>query len=106
MKTQLEFLQEIIDLKNKNPETEIRFCVNNEELAEDGRWTAHIIYKVEISPWYIDGGVIMTDEDAIKEAIADDHWDDELNENELDKLVEKIYNTQIKYMICVYTGAG
>lgn len=106
MKTQREWLQEVTDLVESNSEMEIHFCVDSEKALEFG-WTAHIISKVEISPWFCDDGRIFVDEDQIKNHLEDLHfWNSNLTLEEIKKEVNKLYELKIKKAICVYTDAG
>lgn len=103
MKTQEEFLQEILDLKRANPELDIHFCVDSYEILETG-WTAHKITKVEINPWYRDDDYILTDKDEIKEHF-EDMIDFDLSEEELKAHVDERYEKEVKMAICVFTHA-
>lgn len=104
MKTQEQFLQEILDLKSKNPEMEIHFCVDSDEILDIG-WTAHIITKIEVSPWFCDDERILTDEYEIKEHF-ENMADYELPEKEIEAHVEARYESEVKMAICVFTHAG
>ena len=104
MKKQEQFLQEILDLKKANPEMEIHFCVDSDEILETG-WTAHKITKVEINPWYCEDECILTDEDEIKEHF-EKTADYELPENVMESHVNERYESEVKMAICVFTHAG
>ena len=41
-RTQEQFLQEILELKRANPDYDIHFCIDSDEMLEDG-WTSHEI---------------------------------------------------------------
>lgn len=105
MKTQEQFLREILELKTNNSEMEIHFCVDSDEILESG-WTAHMITKVEVSPWYAEGERIYTDEDEIKEHFEDLLYDEDIGDSELESLVNEMYSQQVKEAICVFTHAG
>jgi len=103
--TQEEFLERALLLKKENPELEIRFCVNSEEVLEYG-WTAHKISNVEICPWWFDGGErIYTDEDEIRDEMAD-LLCAEKSDSDIIEAVDKMYSEQVKQGICVFTYAG
>jgi hypothetical protein len=104
MKTQEQFLQEILELKTKNSEMEIHFCVDSDEILDTG-WTAHKITKVEISPWFCYDERILTDEDEIKEHF-ENMADYELPEKEMEAHIESRYESEVKMAICVFTHAG
>lgn len=103
-KTQEEFLEEILSLKKENPDYEIQFCIDSEQMLEFG-WTAHKIGKVEVSPWWVSGETIYTDEEEILEQIEEKLYM-EYPEEELNNAVKKLYNEEVKTAICVYTFAG
>ncbi len=106
MKTQEEFLQEILDLKKQHPEADIHFCVDSDEILEYG-WTAHKITRVEISPWWFDGGErIETDEDVIRDKMKNILFVDGMTDEECKKAVDEQYQKEVKEAICVYTHAG
>lgn len=105
MKTQEQFLREILDLKSKNTEMEIHFCVDSDEILDFG-WTAHKITKVEIKPWYCDDERILTDEDEIKEHFENMADYTELPEKEKGRYVDLRYKAEVKNAICVFTHAG
>lgn len=104
MKTQEQFLQEILDLKKANPEMEIHFCADSDEILETG-WTAHKITKVEINPWYGEDERIFTDEDEIKEHF-ENQYDEETATWYIEEAIEKRYESEVKMAICVFTHAG
>ena len=103
MKTQEQFLQEILDLKKANPKMEIHFCADSDEIFEYG-WTVHKITKVEINPWYCDDERILTDEDEIKEHF-ENQYDDETTTCYIEEAIKKRYESEVKMAICVFTHA-
>ncbi len=97
--TQLEFLKQAVDLAEKNPDHEIHFCVNSEEVLEDG-WTGHKIKKVELGYWWFDGGErIYVDLEEIAEEMSDIEEKD-ISEEEAEQ------NPDVKKAILIYTDAG
>lgn len=105
IKTQEQFLQEALELKKQNPEMDIHFFVDSEQVLESG-FTAHKIEKVEISPWFEDGDQIILDEDQIKEHLECFLYDEYENDVELAKAVDRKYDAEVKKAICIYTYAG
>lgn len=105
MKTQEDFVKEILELKTKNPEMEIKFCVDSEDVLESG-WTYHEIYNVEICPWFNDGEEILTDENEIREHFDSEITDVRLSDEEVKKLIDEKYEKEVKDVICVFTEAG
>lgn len=105
IKTQEEYLLEILDLKKQNPAMEIRFCIDSDQMLEDG-WTAHKIGKVEISPWLEDGDEILTEESEIRDHFECLLSDEYKNEAELEKAIDEKYDAEVTEAICVYTYAG
>lgn len=104
MKTQEQFLQDILDLKQMHPSKEIHFCVDSQEVLDEG-WTAHQITKVELSSWFCDDERILVDDDVITEYFTD-MADPELSELELEVHVNNRFMSEVKMAICVYTHAG
>jgi hypothetical protein len=104
LKTQDQFLQEILNIKSKNPEMEIHFCADSNEILDTG-WTAHKITNVKISPWFCDNERILTDEDEIKEHF-ENMADYELPEKEIKSHIDARYESEVKMAICVFTHAG
>ena len=106
--TQEEFLDFIIQLKAENTELEIKFCVDNTEIADDCAWTAHKINYVKVSPfWQLNAEYIETDKDAILECMAYEILKDfEFSEERIKALAEMRYEEEIKYAICVFTCAA
>ena len=112
IKTQEQFLQEALELKKQNPEMDIHFCVDSDDVLEEYSWTAHRIGKIEISPWFEDGDMILMDEDQIKEHLEEllsveyENQDKYENHVELAKAVDRKYDAEVKKTICIYTYAG
>lgn len=113
MKTQEEFLQEILALKAERPELEIHFCVDNEEICADYSWTAHKITRVEVSPWFDEGEEILCYAEDIMEALENQLFSGKTREEaeaisseEADAIVNEMYDAQVKQAICVFTNAG
>ena len=105
MKKQLDFLKDIIELKNQNPDADIVFCVDPNEILEDSSWTAHKITKVKLNKLYEDGENIIADEDQIKDHLGFLLALDVDSDEELVELVNKCYEKNTKMAICVYTSA-
>jgi hypothetical protein len=105
MKTQRELLNELMDLVAANLSLPIRVCASSDELLPDYGWTAMEISRVEISPWYETEDIILTDREEIHadidNNIADDYQDK--SDEEYEKIVQQIYNREVKRVICVYT---
>ena len=113
MKTQEEFLQEILALKAERPELDIHFCVDNEEINPDYSWTAHQITRIEVSPWFDEGEEILTDTEEIMESLENQVFSGKTREEaeaisgeEADAIVNEMYDAQVKQAICVFTNAG
>ena len=107
MKSQEEFLEQILHLKAEHPETEIKFCVDSSELCEDG-FTAHKICRVEIKPfWYRNDEYIETDECSILDELEERVFEDfEFGDERTKALAEMRYGEEVKYAICVFTCAA
>lgn len=105
IKMQEEYLLEILELKKQNPEMDIHFCIDSDQMLEEG-WTAHKIGKVEISPWLEDGEYILTEESEIRDHFECLLSDECKNEAELEKAIDEKYDEEVKDAICVYTYAG
>ena len=103
-KTQLEFLKEIISLKEQHPDYEIHFCVSSDEILDDCHWTAHKIREIKICPWFVDDERIFTDEDEIRDYFEDIYCDDDISDEELEKKVDEECK-KIEMAICVFTYA-
>lgn len=113
MKTQEEFLQEILALKAERPELEIHFCVDNEEICSDYSWTAHKITRIEVNPWFANDESILTDTDEILDALENQLFSGKTREEAeaisaeaADYMVNEMYDAQVKQAICVFTNAG
>lgn len=106
MKTQVEFLEEILKLKKENPEMDIIFCVACDELMENLSWTGHEISRVEISDWYCDDERIYTDGDEVFELFCDSLYVKGMTEAEIEALAEKAVEENMTQMICVFTKAA
>jgi hypothetical protein len=104
MKTQEEFLHEILGLKKENPEMEIHFCVDSDEVLEYG-WTAHKITSVKTCPWFEDDENILTDEDEIKDYF-NERADENITEDEVECHIKFRYASEVKEAICIFTHAG
>jgi hypothetical protein len=65
MKTQEDFLKEILQLVKANPEMEVHFCVDSGELV-NMPWTKHKISRVVIQPFFERDETIYVSEDEIK----------------------------------------
>jgi hypothetical protein len=110
VKTQEEFLQEILDLKKANPEMDIHFCIDSDELGEYG-WIVHKIIRVEISPWYREDERILVDEDDILNKFYDDIdeatgyvlGEKKLSDEEFEKRAQAMYAEKVKKAILVFT---
>jgi hypothetical protein len=106
--TQEELLSFILTLKSENPEMEIKFCVDNSELSDEGAWTTHKISRVEISPfWYRDDEWIETDVSTILDELEERVWEDfGFSDVRAKALAEMRYAEEVKYAICVFTCAA
>ena len=96
-------MQEILELKKQNPEMEIHFCVAN-ELSDENDWTSHEIWKVEVSEWFCAFDKFLTDEDMIREHLAEEA-DIGLSEEQVKFYVDSRYAEEVTMAICVYTRA-
>lgn len=106
MKTQEQFLEEILQLKKEKPELEIHFCVDSDEILESG-WTVHKITQVEISTWYQDDERILTEDGEILDHFTDEiEGSEELTDDEVEKIINSRFEKEVKLAICVYTHAG
>jgi len=104
--TQKEFISEITRLSDENPELPIRFFVDSTEMS-DSHYTPHEITRVEISPWWGDGyGLVLCEEDEIKDRLFGIFDDGERTDIEIGNLVICEYDDTVKQAICVYTGAA
>jgi hypothetical protein len=106
MKTQEEFLKEILDLKKANPEMDIHFCVDNDELSDNCGWTYQKIYKTEIGPWFIDDERVYTDEDDILDYFFNILETEEDAGEETERKAQEKYDKEVKKAILVFTMAG
>lgn len=105
MKSQIDFINEIAALHAANPELEIHFCVDSDEVLEFG-WTAHRVTGVKVGYWYTSGERIYTSEEEIKDCFAYEIEDDlELESNEIERIVNNRF-VDIPKAILVYTCAG
>ena len=107
MKSQREWLQEIMNLSNKHPDIEIHFCVDSDDILEFG-WTDHKIVNVEIEAWWRDDDRIYVGENEIKEYFAEYYYEnnESKSEEEIEKLANEKYEKEAKEVICVYTSAN
>lgn len=107
MKSQREWLQKIMSLSNANPEIEIHFLVDSDEILEFG-WTDHKIINVEVEPWWGNDDRIYVGEDKIKEYFAEYYYENNegKSEEEIEKLANEKYEREAKDVICVYTSAN
>lgn len=104
MKKQEEFLQEVLELKKENPDAEIHFCIDSDEILEYVR-TVHKITSVVLCPWFANDERILTDVDEIKELFAE-QGTDFMTDDEVNKLVAERYEKEVKTAICVFTHIG
>lgn len=102
--TQEEALKLILKLKEENPEFEIHFCIDSDQLLEYG-WTAHKISKVEVCPWFEDGERIYTEEEEIIEHFEDFLYNSD-SEKSLEEQIDILYKENVKTAICVHTFPG
>lgn len=106
MTTQKEYIEQVLDFKNKNPEMEIKLCVNSDEIS-DGNWTSHVIWKVEICKWYNgQDGRFYLGEEEIFERLEEEFYDGKATEEEIRKLVRGKYDKEAKSVICIFTEAS
>lgn len=86
-KSQRDFLKELADLDEQNPDLDIRFCVGTEGLSDRyGSWMSHEIFKIEVRPWHETwDGDIVTDPGEITDLIGEEAF------------------AQVKNVICVFT---
>lgn len=103
---QEQYLEEVLNLKKEHPEYNIHFCIDSDELVDNG-WTAHKVRKVEVSPWWFDGGErIGIDEEAIKDTMEGLVWKEGMTDEQLSALVEEKYEREVEMAICIFTYAG
>jgi hypothetical protein len=105
MKEQIEFIKEILRLKEENPNAEIKICVDN-EFAEDCGWTSHRIKRVELCSWIVIGEHIYTDEDLAKDDLMDELYISDLSTKDSNSLVDMHFSEGAVEAICVFTEAG
>ena len=105
-RNQKEWLLEIIKLSDKNPDCEIHFCVDSDDVLESG-WTGHKIIGAEIIDWFQDDNRIYTGEDEIREHFEESYYEvnEDKSEEEIEKLVNEKYEKEVKEVICIYTRA-
>ena len=106
-KSQKEWLIELLEISDKNPDMEIHFCVDSDEILESG-WTDHKIVSIETTPWFLNDERIYTGEDEIKEFFEEYYYETEKNktDEEIKNLVNEKYEKEVKEVICVYTQAN
>ena len=102
---QIEYIKQIISLKECNPDLDIKFCVYYNEILDETAWTLHKIKDVKICPFYEDGSEIFIDEDDIKDRLYDEFSGDDLAEQTVEFYVNEMYQ-QVKKAIVVFTEAG
>jgi len=100
---QEQHLQHILDLKRDNPEMEIKFCVNSDEIYEYG-FTVHQINDVRIMPWYQIGEKILNEEVFIMDYFLSKIPMD-ISDDEAERLARIEYKKEVKNAICVFTQA-
>lgn len=83
MDKQRELLNKAVLLAQAYPDVQIHVCVDNDEIAEDFRWTSHHISKVELGEWATYNEKIFVDKSDYFDEVE---WmeDIELTEEELD----------------------
>lgn len=103
-KSQIEFLQEIVKLKEDNPKSDILFFVNNETIVEEGNYTKQDIYSVELEEVYYNGEMFYIGEEDIKEQIEYELDNDghDCSEKVFQQLVEDKYKDNTEKAIIVY----
>lgn len=106
IKTQEQFLQDVLDLKKQRPELEIKFLVDSSHFDDDYRWMSQRIYNVKVESWFVTDDRILTDCSVIleffEEQIAGEYPD--FSDRRIEGLAEEMYNkANIKDAICVYT---
>lgn len=107
MKTQEDYLKEILKLKANDPTLEIKFLVSSDDMT-DWDYTEHQICKVEVSPWYVndEGRIFIGMDDVMDGLITDTSYIyEKLDDEEFSAIVNKRYEKEIKQVICVYTCA-
>lgn len=98
MKSQLEFLQEAIQLIKENPQCKVLFFVSNSELCEDeDMYTAHEISVIEKDYLYDNGFNLIVGIDNIIDEIEDSTETDITEEEAIRKSKE---------VILIYTKAA
>lgn len=107
MRTQEQFLQEIMDLKKQRPDLEIKICVSNDDLSDEGGWSLHKISSVKVEVWFETDEQIYTDECSIFEYLKEQVFDEypDFSDKRIEGLAEMRYLEQVKQAICVYTCA-
>jgi hypothetical protein len=105
--TQEQLLQEILNLKKEHPDLEIKICVSDDDLSDEGGWSLHKISTVKIETWFEANERIYTDEsyilDYLEEQVFDEYPD--FSCKRIRGLAEMRYLEQVKEVICVYTCA-
>ncbi len=106
MKTQEEFIKEILNLKTKNPDMEIVFFVKDE--MSPFPYTKHQISKVKISDYWDQGDdqEILTNEQEIKDELEEQNWCSDMSDTDFDILVDDVFEKEVKKVILVYTDVG
>jgi hypothetical protein len=94
--SQLDFVKEIVRLKEKFPSYEIIFFVASDEMA-DTMYTRHEISDVRVEAVMEYGDYIYIGESNIRERLEDDEYDPDV--------IDSMYKELVSMTICVYTGA-
>lgn len=87
---QIEYYNEVIELKNKYPDYEIKLLVSTDNFDDDFKSLEHIINSVGLAPYYIDkDNEIYTDINSYIEDQAT-FEDIEISEEEAGKLFKPV----------------
>jgi len=105
MKTQREWLDYIQKLSGENPDFEIRFLVGGDGIEED-HWSCHVIFNVEISPWWRRDERIETDKFEILELMMESLFDEGLDDEDIEVQADEWYDRDVEQAICIYTQSG
>jgi hypothetical protein len=105
MNTQKELIKKLAKLIEKNPDLEIKVCVDNHTLCDEWyAWTEQRIIDVKIELWFNTGDRILTDEDEIYTYFYEDVAPEGLTEKEAHEFAEKKCIEEIQKVIAIFTS--
>ncbi len=87
-KTQLEHLEDLVKLKKDNPELMVHFCVDNDDLCDEDRFSFQYMLHCEVLSYYDNDGIFITDIDDVISQLEYDYGRD-VSEEEALKETEK-----------------